>query len=145
MAREITSLSLAERNGKLQERRRGVQRRGQRRGAHHAGATAGLDEVHFVEPADFVFHADAAVELDEVGADAEEHVLAVIYDFASTGMLVGRCATAEIGTALEKCHAEAGIGEGAGGGETGEAASGDGYGGLWGALRHSGLWRNDSI
>jgi hypothetical protein len=42
-------------------------------------------------------------------------------------MLVGRGAAAEIGAALEESDAEAGVGEGAGGGESGEAAAGDGY------------------
>ena len=113
-AREITSLSLAERKGKREKRRRGVQWGGQRRGAHYAGAAAGLDERHFVEPADFVFDADAVVELDQVGADAKKDVLAVIDDLAGAGMLVGGSASAEIGTALEQRDAEAGVGEGAG-------------------------------
>ncbi len=107
-----------------------MQGRGQRRSAHDAGAAAGLDESHLVIPADFVFHADALVELDQVGADAEENVLAVVDDFAGAGMFIGGSASAEIGAALEERHAEAGIGERAGCGEAGEAASGDGYGGL---------------
>ena len=111
-----------------------MQRRGQRRSAHHAGAAAGLDESHFVVPADFVFDADAAVELDQVGANAKQNVLAVVDDLAGAGMLVGGSASAEIGAALEESDAKAGISKGTGGGETGEAAAGDGYGGLGGVL-----------
>ena len=81
---------------------------------HYAGAAAGLDESHFIEPTDFVFHADAAVELDEVGADAEEDMLAIIDDFTGSGMLVGRSATAEVRAALEEGDAETGVGKGAG-------------------------------
>ena len=96
-----------------------MQRRGKRGGVHHATAAAGLNESHVIVPADFVFHSDAAVELDEVGADPEENVLAVVDHFAGAGMLVGRSASAEVGAALEERDAEAGIGEGAGGGESG--------------------------
>jgi len=46
-------------------------------------------------------------------------VLAVVDHFAGAGMLVGRSASAEVGAALEERDAEAGIGEGAGGGESG--------------------------
>ena len=53
--------------------------------------------------------ADALVELDEVGADAKEHVLAVVYDFTGAGMLPGGSATAEEGTLLEQGDAEAGV------------------------------------
>ena len=130
MAREITSLSLAVRNGKRRND-----------GAVCSGAGSGEACITLVRPpgsmkvissipADFVFHADAAVELDQVGADAEENVLAVVDDFAGAGMLVGRSASAEVGAALEESDAKAGVGESAGGGESGEAASGDGYGGL---------------
>jgi hypothetical protein len=120
----------------LEERRRGVEWRGERGGAHDGGAAAGLDERHGVIPADFVSDADAAVELDEVGANAEENVLAVVDDFAGAGVFVGGSASAEVGAALEESDAEAGVGEGAGGGEAGEAAAGYGYGG-WGGLSHA--------
>ena len=115
---------------KAQERWRGVQRGGQRRSAHSRGAAAGLDERHLVVPADFVLDADAPVELDQIGADAKEYVLAVVDDFAGAGMLVGRSAAAEIRAAFKQGDAKARIGEGAGGGQSGEAAAGDGYGGL---------------
>ena len=93
-------------------------------------AAAGFDESHLVEPADLVGDSDALVELDQVGADAEENVLAVVDNFAGAGMFLGRSAAAEEGALLEQGDAETGVGEGAGGGESGEAASGDGYSGL---------------
>ncbi len=92
-----------------------------------ARAASGLDECHVLIPANFIFHANAAVELDKVGADPEQDVLAVVDHFAGTGMLVGGCATAEIRTALEESDAETGVGKGAGGGQSGEAAAGYGY------------------
>jgi len=97
---------------------------------HHAAAAAGLDESHVFVPADLVGDTDAVVELNEVGADAEQDVLAVVDDFAGAGMLVGGGASPEVGAAFEESDAEAGVGEGAGSCESGEAAAGDGYGGL---------------
>ncbi len=105
-----------------------MQRRRQWGSSHHGGASAGLEESHLVVPANFVFHSNTAVELDQVGTDAKQNVLAVVDDFAGAGMLVGGGASAEVGTALEQGDAEAGVGEGTCGGEAGEAASGYGYG-----------------
>ena len=112
---------------KTQKRGRCVQRSRQRGGVHHAGAAAGLDEGHVIVPANFIFHSDAAVELDEVGADAEEHVLTVVHHFAGAGMLVGRGTATEIRAALKESDAEAGVRERAGRSESGEATAGDGY------------------
>src|ERR1700722_1694294 len=108
---------------KTQERRGGVQRGGQRRSMHDAGAAAGFDKSHVFVPADFIFDADAAVELHQVGADAEENVLAIVDDFAGAGMFVGRSASAEIRAALEQGDAEADGGESAGPSEASQAAS----------------------
>ena len=93
-------------------------------------AAAGLDEIHLIEPANLIGDADAFVELDQVRAEAEEHVLAVVDDFSGAGMFVGRSAAAEEGALLKERDAETGVGQGAGGGESGEAASGDGDCGL---------------
>jgi len=57
-------------------------------------------------------------------------MLTVVDDFAGAGMFVRRSASAEIGAALEESDAKSGVGESASGGEAGEAATGDGYGGL---------------
>jgi len=63
-------------------------------------------------------------------------VLAVVDHFAGAGMLVGGGAAAEIWSALEEGNAETRIGQGAGRGETGETASGDGYCRLLEVLDH---------
>ena len=114
-----------------------MQRRGQRGRFHHGGAAAGFDEGHLVVPADLVGDTDAVVELDQVGADAKEDVLAVVDDLAGAGMFVGRSAAAEIGAALKKRYAKAGVGESAGSGESGEAAAGNGYGRVGGVCSHA--------
>jgi hypothetical protein len=54
-------------------------------------------------------------------------VLAVVDDLAGAGVLVGGSAAAEIGAPLEKGDAQAGVGESAGGSESGKAPAGDGY------------------
>jgi len=106
-----------------------VQRRRQRRGPHHAGAPTWFDEGHFVEPADFIFHADAPVELDQICTHAKKYVLAVVDHFAGAGMLVGRSPSAEVRTALEYGHAKARLGQRAGCSQSGQASAGYGYGG----------------
>ena len=75
-----------------------------------------------------LFDADAPIEADEIGAAAEEHVLAVVDDFVDAGMQVGGCAAAEIAAAFDELDAVAGFGEGAGGTHTGDAAADDGDG-----------------
>src|SRR5260370_29399995 len=70
-----------------------------------------LDERHAIEPADFVFDSDGAIKRDQVGAGAEEHVLAVVYDFPCARMLVGRSAAAKIGATLEQRSEERRVGK----------------------------------
>ncbi len=107
-----------------------MQRGGKERRLHDRGASAGLDEVHLVEPANLIGDSDAFVEFNQVRAEAEENVLAVVDDFSGAGMFVRRSATAEEGALLKESDVEACVGEGAGGGESGESASGDGDCGL---------------
>src|ERR1700732_5265625 len=104
-----------------------MQRCGQRGSIHHAGAAAGLDKSHHVIRGDFVLHADAAIELDQVCTDTKKDVLAVVDDFPGSGMLVGGCASAEIGRALKESDAKTGIGESARGGESSQTTAGYGY------------------
>ena len=101
---------------------------------HDAGAAAGLDKGHVFIPPDFIFNADAAVELDKICADAKQNVLAVVDHFSGARMLVGRGTSAEERAAFEEGDAETGVGESAGGGEAGEAAASYGYGGLRGCV-----------
>ncbi len=82
----------------------------------------------FVEPAEFVERADAAVKVDEIGAAAEEEMLAVVDDFAGARVLVGRCASADVGAALNEAHFVAGVGECLRGGESGDTSPDDCYG-----------------
>ncbi len=51
-------------------------------------------------------------------------MLAIVDNFAGTGMLIRRGAPAEIRAALKKGHAKTRFGEGAPGGEAGQSASG---------------------
>ena len=69
---------------------------------------------------------DVLVELDQVGADAEQDVLAIVDNFSRTGMFIRRCTAAEEGAFLEERHPKPGVGQGARGSESGETASGDG-------------------
>jgi hypothetical protein len=57
-----------------------------------------------------VGYADAVVELQEIGADAKEDVLAVVDDFSGAGMFPGGSAASEEGTLLEEGDAEALVG-----------------------------------
>jgi hypothetical protein len=72
---------------------------------------------------DAVRDADAPVETDEIGAAAEEHVLAVVDDLVDAGMQVGAGASAEIAAALDELHAEPGLGQRAGRAHAGHAAA----------------------
>src|SRR5258708_5141701 len=66
-----------------------------------------LDESHAIEPADFVCDADGFVKREQVGAGTEEHVLAVIHNFAGAWMFVGRSASANERAAFEHGYVEA--------------------------------------
>jgi|SRR5215467_10252853 len=110
-----------------------MHRRGKKGRLHHRSAAAGLDEVHPVEPADLVGNSDSFVELNQIRADAEQDVLAVIDDFSRTGMLIGRGAAPEEGALLEQRNPEADVGKSTSGAESGETASDDSDSGLgWG-------------
>ena len=76
-----------------------------------------------------------SIEADEVGAAAEEDVLAVVDDFVDAGMQVGGGAAAEVAAALDELHAIAGFGEGAGSAHAGYAAADDGDGAWCVSLR----------
>ena len=109
-----------------QECRGRMERSGQGRRADDRGAASRLKKRQVFIPADFVFDPGTAVELDQVGAAAQQHVLAVIHDLAGTRMLVGGRPPAQVRTALEERHPESGLGKGAPGSQTSQPASGDG-------------------
>ena len=87
-----------------------MQGRGERGRLHDGDAATGFDEVHLIEPADLIGDADAIVELQQVGADAKQNVLAVVDDFGGAGMFPGRGAAAEERTFLEESGAESRVG-----------------------------------
>jgi hypothetical protein len=78
-----------------------------------------------------LLNTDAAVKREEVGAAAEEDVLAVVDDFVDAWMKVGGGATAQIAPPFDEVHAQAGFGQGTGSAHAGNAAAdyGDGAGG----------------
>jgi hypothetical protein len=63
--------------------------------------TARLKKVQSREPPDFIFHSAAPVEINQVGAAAEQHVLTVIDNLSGSGMLIRRCSAPEVGTSLK--------------------------------------------
>ncbi len=71
---------------------------------------------------------DAPVEAGEVGAAAEEHVLAVVDDLAQARMEVRRGAPAQVAAPLDELHAQAGFGQRAGRAHAGNAAADHGDG-----------------
>jgi hypothetical protein len=75
-----------------------------------------------------LIYTDSLVEADEVGAAAEEDMLAVIDDFVNAGMKVRRGATAKITAALDELHAITGLRERASGGHACYTAADDGDG-----------------
>ena len=80
-------------------------------------------------------NADTAVEGEEVGATAEEDVLAVVDDFVDAGVEIRGGTSAEVAAALDELDAIAGFGEGAGGADASDACSDDGDGGAGGLGR----------
>jgi hypothetical protein len=58
-------------------------------------------------------------------------VLAVVDDFAGTGMLIRRSAAAKISPAFEQSHAKAAARKGATSGEPRQSTSHHGHSGIW--------------
>src|SRR5260370_40692629 len=85
-----------------------MKRRRQEAGLHHPFAPLRIEKEEPIEELDFAGGADAAVEVFEIGAAAEGHVLAII-DVLAVGQHVGGCAAAEEGTLFKQTHAPAGF------------------------------------
>jgi len=100
-----------------------MQRRGKRYGLKRRLPSPRFDKCHAVEPLNFVLDPDSSIEIDEIGAELEEHVLAVVYHFARAWVFVGTGAATEIGTALENSHLESALGECASGGQASQTAA----------------------
>src|SRR5207237_696015 len=69
--------------GCAQECRRGVKWGGQPRRPDYRGTSARFQKCELIEPADFIFYTNPLIELDQVRAAPEQHMLAVINYFAS--------------------------------------------------------------
>src|SRR5258708_22405771 len=79
-----------------------MQRSGERRRRDHRSASSRLQESQLLIPANFVLHSRAPVEIEQVGAAAEQHMLAIVDNLAGTGMLIRRGAPTEIRAAVDK-------------------------------------------
>jgi hypothetical protein len=82
-------------------------------------SAAGFDERHAIKPADFIFDTNLSIKRDQIGAERKEYVLAVVDNFAGTGMFVGRGSATEIRSALEQGYAESTFSERARSSESG--------------------------
>ena len=105
------------RNGKLVHQRKRsesgegaghMKRGGKHAGLHFAATALGIEKKEAVKESDFVRGTNAAVEIFEVRAAAEGHVLAIIHMLA-VRQHVGRCAAAKEGTLFEQAYAPAGF------------------------------------
>ena len=122
---------------RAQKSRHIMQRRGQKGGLKDAPAPTRLYEGKSIEPADCLAYPEAAIKIDEVDAVTQQHVLAVVDHLSRSRVLVGGSAATEVGTALEEGDAKARFGKGAGSGQSGETAAGNGYCGLSWGLSHA--------
>src|SRR5580704_8727105 len=90
-----------------------MKRRRQYRRLDHRSSSARFEESQPIVPANLPFDAQPFIELDQVGAAPQQHMLAIVHHFAGAGMLIGRSASAEIRPALKEGHAKAATGKGA--------------------------------
>ncbi len=84
--------------------------------------------VMFARPVNLFVDADALVEADQIGAAAEEDVLAVVDDLVDAGMQVGAGAAAEVASLLDEMYLKSAPCNGAGGGHAGYASADDDHG-----------------
>ena len=101
--------------------------RGQKRWSKLRDSATWLDKIQLLKPADLILDTEPPIEVDEIGAAAEKHVLAVVDGLIGAGMFVRRCAATEIRTPLEQRDLHAGVGQCATCREAGETASEDRY------------------
>src|SRR5215813_10743543 len=111
-------------------KRRGREKRGhvmkgrwKKRRMDSAGGSAWLDENQFLEPLNLAADAKLLVEVDQVGAAAEQHMLAVVHYFAGTRMFIRRRAPAHIRTALEQRDVKIGTSKRTAGGQPSETCT----------------------
>ena len=75
-----------------------------------------------------VRNAETAIEADQIGAAAEERVLAVVDDLMHARMQIGAGAAAEVAPALDQLHAKASLGQSASRAHAGDASANNGDG-----------------
>jgi hypothetical protein len=110
----------------MQHRCREVKRRGQARGTvQEMNLSGAVDESHRALPADQVADAQPAVEVEQIGAAAEQDVLAVVELLAGLGLFERSGAATQGSSGFEQCDGDAGGFEGDGGGHAGEPAADD--------------------
>jgi len=102
-----------------------MQGRGKRGGLKVGLPSTWFDKCHAIKPLNFVLNSDSSIEIDQIGAELEEHMLAIVYDFAGAGVFVGTGPAAEVGAALENIHPESAPGECTTSREAGEATTDD--------------------
>src|ERR1700675_341863 len=100
-----------------------MKRSGEPRRRNHGSAPSRLEEGQLLIPANFVLNSGTPIEIKQVGAAAEQYMLAIVDNFAGTRMLIRRGAPAKIGSAFKQGHAITGFGQGASSGEAGQPAS----------------------
>ncbi len=104
----------------------GMQRSRQGRRRNHRCASSRLEECQSLIPANLVLYSRAPVEIDQVRAAAQQHMLAVVDHLSGSGMLIRRCAPAKIRPAFEERHAKSRFRQGAARGQASQSASGYG-------------------
>src|SRR6266403_2671196 len=100
-----------------------MQRSGERRRRNHGSVSSRLEERQFLIPANFVLNPRATIEIEQVGAAAEQHMLAIVDNFAGARMLIRRGAPAKIGAALKQGHAKPSFGQGTSSGQASQPTS----------------------
>ena len=111
MARAIATLSVNSRQGHPKKCRAVWNGAGSQDAPMTEARPPGSMKCQVIVPANLPLDAEARIELDQIRATAQQHVLAVVHHFAGAGMLVGRGASAEKGTALKQRHLKSAVGE----------------------------------
>ena len=70
---------------------------------------------------------ETGIEIEEIGAAAEKHMLAIVDSLICPGVLIRRGSAADVRAALEQCDFVSGVCERASGGEAREPRADDRY------------------
>lgn len=104
-----------------------MQRGRQGRGTDLRSPSAGFEEREAIEPSNSFCDSNAPVEVEQIRAASEQHVLAVVYYFPGSRMLIRGGPTANKRPALEQADSKSRIGEGTCGGESSDASAHDSH------------------